>query len=380
MNMQKLKYYVLWKKDSPLLKKYLEKYYIKLISDLENIKHLSFPKGVPEEWGGGIIKSISKLLKTENKNFILNADISSLINSIILENNLESINKLKNEINIFLKEWIHSENLTQNTGQKIAWTNIKLTDFDNNPYNKQEAHPDHLEQWAISWNLGEKSEQQWLKIYEKSFNILKSLDEGIYDEINQIITKIIPLGTARWMHNSASYKECIGHLYMWYTIDSSSPEINNLEAIIHESSHNKLNLIMQFDPIVLNKVEYKYYSAIRPDARHLQGVFLGYHAFAPTMYIVMKAYKDWFLGEDKMWLDKIVLYYIKTKFLQKVIHKYANLTEIWKEISEEIDYIIKKMDKLFKEINPSKEIILRAKQNQKKHFEEVNLNYPHLEY
>ena len=377
--MQNLKYYVLWTKNSPLLKKYLEKYYNKLISDLEEIISPSFwlkGKGL----GDGLFKVIPKLLNIENRNFILNADISSLIQSIILDNNIESIKKLEKEINIFLKEWINSENLTQNKWQKIAWTNIKLTDFDNNPYNRQEAHPEHIKEWAISGNWWEKSEKEWLKVYEKSFNILKQLDEGIYDELNQIITKIIPLWTARWMHNSASYKECIGHLYMWYTIDSASPEINNLEAIIHESSHNKLNLILQFDPIMTNKIEYKYYSAIRPDARHLQGVFLGYHAFAPTMYVIMKAYNDWFLGEDKMWLDKIVLYYIKTKFLQKVIHKYANLTEIWKEISEEIDYVISKMDKLFKEINPNKEIILRAKENQKKHFEEVNRNYPQLEY
>jgi len=47
------------------------------------------------------------------------------------------------------------------------------------------------------------------------------------------------------------------------------PEINNLEAIIHESSHNKLNLIMQFDEVLLNTREEIYYSAIRPDARHI---------------------------------------------------------------------------------------------------------------
>lgn len=206
------------------------------------------------------------------------------------------------------------------------------------------------------------------------------MDEWIYDELNQIITKIIPLWTAKWMHNSASYKECVGHLYMWYTIDAGTPEINNLEAIIHESSHNKLNLLLQFDPIVLNDKVEKYYSAIRPDARHIHWVFLGYHAFAPTMYIVMKAYRDWFLWNDKMWLEKIVLYYIKTKFLQKVIKKYAILTDLWKEISEEIDYVITKMDVLFKEINPSSEIIKRVKERQMQHFSEVNTNYPQLEY
>jgi hypothetical protein len=367
--MQDIKYYVLWTKDSPLLKEYLEKYYNKLTLDLNKIK---------ESW---VLKQeIEKLLKVENLDFILNADISSLINSILLNTNNKSIIKLKKEINIFLSEWIESKNLIQNKGEKIAWTNIKLTVEDNNPYNKQETHPEHIKGWAIAGNWWEASEEDWLKIYENSFNLLKELDEWIFDELNQIITKIIPLWTARWIHNSASYKECVGHLYMWFTIDSDKPEINNLEAIIHESSHNKLNLIMQFDPIVLNSKEEKYYSAIRPDARHIHWVFLGYHAFAPTMYIIMKAYVNWFLWKDINWLEKIVLYHIKTKFLQKVIKKYAKLTDLWKEISEEIDYIISMMDILLKQINPDKEIFNRAKQRQIEHFSEVNMNYPYLEY
>jgi hypothetical protein len=53
-----------------------------------------------------------------------------------------------------------------------------------------------------------------LDVYTKTFELLKVLDEGIYDELNQIIKKIVPLGTAESLHNSASYKECIGHLYM----------------------------------------------------------------------------------------------------------------------------------------------------------------------
>jgi hypothetical protein len=367
--MQDIKYYVLWMKDSPLLKEYLEKYYNKLIWDLNKLK---------DSW---ILKQeIEKLLKIKNRDFILNADISSLINSILIDDNMIISNKLKKEINIFLSEWIESINLIQNKWKNIAWTNIKLTVEDNNPYNKQEAHPEHIKWWAIAGNWWEKTEEDWLKIYEKTFNLLKVLDEWIYNELNQIITKIIPLWTAIWIHNSASYKECVGHLYMWYTIDSDKSEINNLEAIIHESSHNKLNLLMQFDPIVLNDKTEKYYSAIRPDARHIHWVFLWYHAFAPTMYIIMKAYKDGFLWQDINWLEKIVLYHIKTKFLQKVIKKYAKLTDLWKEIEEEIDYIISMMDILLKQINPDKEIFNRAKQRQIEHFREVNTNYPYLEY
>ena len=84
--MQNLKYYVLWKKDSPLLKEYLEKFYKKLLIDIKNISDSWYLKN-----------EIENLLKKENRDFILNADISSLINSIIIDNNVENIEKLKNE-------------------------------------------------------------------------------------------------------------------------------------------------------------------------------------------------------------------------------------------------------------------------------------------
>ena len=378
--MKGLKYYVLWKKDSPLLKQYLEKYYNLLLDRLEKLKIKSELK-----------QSIDSLLNSkEKKSFITNADNSSLINYLYLElvelkpqflgNIKEKQDLFLSQIENFLKEWIDSPNLVMNQWTEIPWTKIKLTNYDNSPYSKREAHPEHVQEWAISWNWWEKNEEEWLKVYKKSFDLLKDLDEWIYDELNQIITKIIPLWTARGKHNSASYKEVIGHLYMWYTIDSSSPEINNLEAIIHESSHNKLNILLQFDPIVLNTKEEIYYSAIRPDARHIHWVFLGYHAFAPTMYIIMKAYKDWHLWNDRIWFDKIVLYYIKTKFLQKVIKKYAKLTNLWKEISNEIDYVISLMDDLLKQLKPSKQQLLNARKIQEQHFNEINRNYPHLKY
>jgi len=53
-----------------------------------------------------------------------------------------------------------------------------------------------------------------------------------------------------------------------------NPEVFNIEAIIHESSHNKLNLISHFDKIVLNDYNTEYYSPYRPDPRHIWGIFL----------------------------------------------------------------------------------------------------------
>lgn len=367
-----LKYYVLWSKDNKMVKNYLDKYYEKLKKDLETISNnwiLTF--------------KINNLLTIwdKNRDFILNPDQSSLINMIlkpydkyILE---KSISKLEKEIDLYIN-WKISE-LTMNKWEIISWTQIRLTLEDNNPYNTFDTHPDHWNTWwFLSW--WEKTQENWLEIYKKTFELLKIVDIWFYSELNQLIKKIIPLWTAKSIHNSGSFKECIWHLYLWYTIDSNKPEINNLEAIIHESSHNKLNLIKQFDPILLNDYTEKYYSAIRPDARHIHWVFIWYHAFAPTMYIIMKSYINWYLWNDVQWYEKIVLYYIKTKILQKVVKKYAILTEIWREISSEIDYVILQMDLLFKKLNPSNEIITRAKKRQIEHFNEVNKKYSYLEY
>jgi hypothetical protein len=38
------------------------------------------------------------------------------------------------------------------------------------------------------------------------------------------------------------------------------------------------------------------------------------------------------------------------------------------------------MDVLIKKLNPSSEILKRARERQEQHFKEVNGNYPHLEY
>lgn len=371
-----LKYYVLWTSNNKMLKSYVDKYYDLL---LEYINKLILNNILEREF--------NQLLKVENKDFILNPDQSSIINLLYkeiilwepqyLNNTSNYIDKLKTEIDNFLN-WNFSK-LTMNSWEKISWTSILLTLDDNNPYNSFDTHPDHYKTWGNLW-FWKKTQAEWLDVYNKSFNLLKKIDLWFYEELNHIIKKIIPLWTAENIHNSASYKECIWHLYMWFTLNAWNPEINNLEAIIHESSHNKLNLIKQFDPILLNDYEEKYYSAIRPDARHIHWVFIGYHAFAPTMYIIMKAYNEWLLWQDKNWFEKIVLYYIKTKFLQKVVKKYWNFTQIWLDISSEIDYVISQMDIIFKELKPTDELIKRAKEKQVKHFQEVNLNYKNLEY
>lgn len=109
--MQNLKYYVLWRKNSPLIAEYKEKFYKKLIQLLEWYIATKLI-----EW------NITKILeKKDSKSFILNTDISSLICYIEYQqsnNEIDEVNKtaniLQKEIQCFLEKGIDSKQLTMN--------------------------------------------------------------------------------------------------------------------------------------------------------------------------------------------------------------------------------------------------------------------------
>ena len=382
-----MKYYVLGTKNNEMLNGYLKKYYIKLQKDLVELSIVLKKSDIKTNIK--LSQSIQILLDIweKNKDFIMNGDNSGIINLLHLEclqNKSQWLGKwnfyaekLHKQIELFL-DW-KIEMLSQNTGTKIAGTNIRLSLKDNNPYGQMEAHPEHKINGGVRW-WWEKTQDDWLSIYEKTFALLKNTDSWVYEELNSIITKIIPLWTANWLHNSASYKECIGHLYMWYTIDSDQPELNNLEAIIHESSHNKLNLIKQFDPLILNNAEEKYYSPYRPDARHISWIYLWIHAFVPVIYILMKALSKWKISVGWHWEEKIMLYYLKNKISYKVLKKHWKFSDLWNEILDEMYQVMCLTDNIFKTLTFSPDIISHIKNAQAEHFREVNSKYPYLEY
>lgn len=372
-----MKPYVLGIKNNPILLQYLSKYedlllkkMKELVNDIEVWKYISY-----------IVDNVDK---EDLRNYYIHPDVSSIVNALYnkhiwkVDSQIDYIwykNILIEDIKAFQNGWI----LIQNKWKKIPGTNILLSTDVANPFGDKWAHPDHKKNWG-QIGYWEKNEEDWLNIYKKTFELLKKVDEWFNDELNYIIKKIIPFGTAYSLHNSASYKETIGALYMWYTIDSQYPEINNLEAIIHESSHNKLNLIMQFDDIILNNYDLKYYSPYRPDARHIHWIYLWVHAFAPTMYILAKAYNEWTIPDTPLWREKIVLYHIKNKISIKVLLKYAKLTQLWTKILNEINEVIKMTNIYIWKMNLSENEIHQVSLIAKQHFNEVNLNYRHLEY
>jgi len=311
---------------------------------------------------------------SDQKQFLLHPDISSLLRNI--EINPINIQTFLLELEIFCSE--DHQNLTGNKWNNIGGTDIKLTLQDNNPAKDEVAHPDHDAWGMLGW--GEKSENEWLDVFEKAFTLLKTTNREFYKELNYIIKKIVPMKTSVDVHNSCSFSGCIGTLYLGYTINTDDPEVGILEALIHESSHNKLNLIMQSENLHLNDSSLKYYSPYRPDARHIQWVLLWVHAIVPTVYCMIQAIHGWYIKKES-WMEKIVLYHIKNKLWYKVLHKYAKFTPIGQKIYEDMGKVISLCDIMIKNYSEFRDCDFASLQGRaKKHFLEVQKDYPHVQY
>jgi len=369
--MQQLNYYVLWKKDSYILGKYMNLYYKKIYSLLCQIKFPSESYSILDFWE---YKSEEKI-----KKFLLHPNVSSIINFI-------SWNQHSNDIYYYQRilEWFLAKFISQNYNYDFSVNsnklnnNITLTPLAINPYSWNDSHPDHEDN--ILWSYWDFEVKDWISIINASLQILEVVDEGFHSEISLIIKEIVPLWTSETLNNSWSYKWCIGVLYVWLLTWVKDPEIFALESIIHEYSHTKLNLVMTFDGVIACDWKAQYYSAIRPDARPISWVFLWYHAFAPTLLIIIKAFISWFIKDKKSWEERIALYYFKLKFLQKTIKKHAHFSLIWKDINFELDYTVSEIDDLYSKIWVSKSTIMKVYVWQKNHFQEVNTKYNNLKY
>lgn len=359
-------YSVLWYSQNLLLEQYFERFLKKLSGIFSDIV-----------FKNNDLKDDFYTLDMElQKNFLTHPDISSLLLAIHNKKSQDAFLKLWSELEFFV--WGEKERCTMFSWKKIKGTDIYLSLDDNNPDNWHSGHPDHAKDSLLWW--WEKTPEEWNNLFEKTFSLLKDINEEFYNELNVVIKKIVPMKTSKDVHNSCSYKDCVGTLYLWYTTNIDFPEIALLEAIIHESSHNKLNLIMQSESLTKNDFELKYYSPYRPDARHIYWVYLWVHAIVPTIFILLHAIESWYI-DDEWWQKKIILYHIKNKLWYNVIKKYADLTPIGKQILDEIYSVMELSDSIIKKSIPlsridKTEISYRAKN----HFIEVRNNYPYLQY
>jgi hypothetical protein len=94
----------------------------------------------------------------------------------------------------------------------------------------------------------------------------------------------------------------------------------------------------------------------------------------------MKTYLQTHFDRPDELRKKIILYHLKNKLLQKVIHKHADFTELGQDISNEIDYVIALSDRLLIKMQITDTELLEAKQQVTEHFKSVNMKYKNLCY
>lgn len=159
--------------------------------------------------------------------------------------------------------------------------NLYLSTVDTNPLSMHEAHP---EKQGNTIDLGEKNIELWIHILDRCCRIIEDFLPTLWKDFTCFMRYIIPVGYHEQRHESASYAEFPGIAYL-----TLHPDILTMtEAIIHESQHSKINIVLFHDPILENGHSEWTTSPIRPDMRPLHGVLLAVHAFIPVSILHKK--------------------------------------------------------------------------------------------
>jgi len=152
---------------------------------------------------------------------------------------------------------------------------LRLALVDNNPLQMFEAHPDKQ---GNAIDLGGRSADEWCATLRDALDLIATHLPTLRAEIDLFVQQMVPVGYDDHKHLSASYQEDIGTIYL-----TLHPNLMTMtEAVIHEFSHNKLNALIELDPVLENAFWPLYTSPVRPDPRPLHGVLLAVHAFQPV--------------------------------------------------------------------------------------------------
>lgn len=169
--------------------------------------------------------------------------------------------------------------LVLQTGETSGFWPLKhggwLAGWDSNPLAMVEAHPDKE---GNALDFGTATPTEWVTALDAARDMMQQALPELAEEHRRLLTLLVPVGTHGSRSFSASYREAIGQVYL-----SLVPEPLALaEALIHETQHNKLNLLSLLDPILEDRGQTLYRSPVRPDPRPLWGILLAVHAFLPV--------------------------------------------------------------------------------------------------
>lgn len=160
---------------------------------------------------------------------------------------------------------------------------LVLALVDANPLAGVEAHPD---KHGNAIDLGGVDPDRWVASLREALDLVTTFLPEIRTEMDVVVEQVVPVGWDAERHLSASYQEAIGTIYA-----SLHPQTMTMaEALIHEFSHNKLNALLELDPVLVNAFHPLFRSPVRPDPRPLHGILLAVHAFLPVARLYERMY------------------------------------------------------------------------------------------
>jgi len=196
---------------------------------------------------------------------------------------------------------------------------------DVNPFNKNITHPDAPP--FSAYDLGGIPVSSWAQQFRDAYALIQEKVPSIYDEIYYFLDAIVPHGYQPQKQLSSTFSKSPGIIYLSYT-DSV---LKQAEAIIHEIHHNIYNVIEWKNKLLENDRSETFYSAYRPDARHMHGCFLGFHAFVAVQNFYGQLSKT-----DASHIPVFLRLYCKNAYVIEVVKKYALLTESGEKLFSDI--------------------------------------------
>ena len=273
---------------------------------------------------------------------------------------------IRQEAKKFFSGW--KETLTAFQAHTIPGTNILLGSSEQTAHiSRQPAHPsyDIKNIHSLFWSV---DEIEWQRLYGKSFSIIKKVAPWFFHEMQEILSKIVPFGISKGSHNSCSYPTIIGVIYASYPVEYDEPEIAVLEALIHEYNHNKIHLIMRVDQLILNDKQTIYYSPYRPDARHIQGIYLWLHAMVATYYVTLLCLKEWIITKESQFFRKTIGYILKNQLSINTLKRYWKFTSLWTELFEDMLGVHELSLDILKSIDIDKDVLRVCREHTRDHF------------
>lgn len=174
---------------------------------------------------------------------------------------------------------------------------------------------------------------RWHSVVDEALDWINTAAPQLMEEILLGVSAIVPIvSEAPEVHNSATFREAPGLMALSWTPDTAVMA----EAIVHEYHHQKLNALLNADPLISGPTgRAMFYSPWRRDARPLLGILHGSYVFQAVLEFWEKFFQaDVPILYEARVEQRMHLIYDQVQTGIEVLRREAELTELGRHLLE----------------------------------------------